>query len=120
MTPNQQNAMKLNAEMHAALAAGDNKKIDEIVNASLKSFGVAVGAKHTRPRNFTTYYYEGANSLEKDYARIGRSCARDNAIRAAVMKLLTKQFMRADIYGEGGTCLGFIKRVGNKITISVF
>ena len=77
-------------------------------------------SRHTRPRNFTTYYYGGANDKEAEYARIGRSCARDNAIRAAVMKLLTKQFMRADIYGESGMCLGFIKRTGNKIVISIF
>lgn len=71
----------------------------------------------THPRPFQTMYYKSANDKGMSWSRIGRASSKIGAIRAATVRLVTGQYMRAVIHGEEGQRLYTITRVGRKIEI---
>ena len=78
---------------------------------------VATQARTHRPRLFTTYYYASTKDGAGKWARIGRACTRDNAVRAAIVKVLNREFLHVDIYDEDYARCAFISRVRNKILV---
>ena len=70
-----------------------------------------------RPRLFATYYYTDIKHEVTDWARIGRACTADGAVRAAVWKLLKKEAAHVDIYNDEGVRMAVIERRKGTIKI---
>jgi hypothetical protein len=70
-----------------------------------------------RPRPFRTYYYTSLRHKETEWARIGHACTMVGAIRAAVVKILNRHMERADIIGEDGVRIAWVRREKNRIVI---
>lgn len=73
--------------------------------------------KKLRPRLFATYYYTGLNDPDKDWARIGHACTAENAVRAAIMKMLLKEASHVDIYNRDGIRVAIMERRGTTIKV---
>ena len=72
-----------------------------------------------RPRLFATYYYKSLNDDMKDWSRIGHACTAENAVRAAVMKLLLKEAAHVDIYNADGVRVAIMERRGSTIKVTI-
>lgn len=74
-------------------------------------------SKVFRPRTFVSHYYEKGMPIDK-WARIGRACTLETALRAAVYKLLVEpRFVHVDVYNIDGTRVAAINRRGRNFTI---
>lgn len=73
--------------------------------------------KAHRPRVFKTYYYYSSKDSADQWARIGRACTRNSAIRAAIGKMLDGIFKHVDIYDEDGLRCAIIMRKGDKYVV---
>lgn len=69
---------------------------------------------HARP--FATYYY-GIRSAAHDWSRIGRAVTERGAIRAAVMRIVDREYHEAIIHNEEMVVVARIMRERNKIVI---
>ena len=74
-------------------------------------------AKHFRPRLFSTYYYASSKDKAQDWLKVGHACTGDNAVRAAMWKLLMKQCAHVDIYNNDGVRVATLARKGQTIKV---
>lgn len=70
-----------------------------------------------RPRLFSTYYYKGLEDKLLDWSARGHACTAANAVRAAVMRLLSGQAAHVDIYNRDGVRVTIMERRGGTIKI---
>lgn len=89
------------------------KQANEFINAPI----VTAPAKTAHPRPFSTYYYNNPKDGAGDWARIGRACTRETALRAGIFKLLKHEYMHIDVYNEDGVRCAFATRRGNRYAI---
>jgi hypothetical protein len=73
--------------------------------------------KTYRPRLFKTFYYTSTKDSEGSWSRVGRACTRDSACRAAVMKLLSREFLKADVYDQDNIRVAILTRQGGVLKI---
>lgn len=74
-------------------------------------------ARTWRPRTFRTYYYNGIKDPLHKWARIGRACTRESAVRAAVVKVLLKQYEKVYVVNEEGINVAIMTRKRDKINV---
>lgn len=82
----------------------------------MPTFNHAAGA--TNPRPFRTlYYYAGDNPRE--YQKSTGAMTQRGAVKAAIWRILTKEFNHAFVYSEDGTPVALMWRTGKTVTAMV-
>jgi hypothetical protein len=74
-------------------------------------------ARIFRPRTFRTFYFTSLRDPEHKWARVGRACTRESAVRAAIVKVLLGQYEKVCIVNEDGINVAILEQRGKTTKI---